>query len=90
MHPYVKVLQGFRDRYLLQNSPGRAFVEFYYEYSPPVADVIRDREFLRFITRIILTPAVMMVVFPVTSSIVCASMIIALMFILKRCRKQNV
>ena len=90
MHPYVKVLQGFRDRYLLHNSPGRAFVEFYYEYSPPVADVIRDREFLRFITRIILTPAVMMVVFPVTSSIVCASMIIALMFILKRCRKQNV
>lgn len=64
MHPYVKSLREFRDGYLLHNSPGRAFVNLYYEYSPPVADVIRDHEYLRFITRIILAPAVMLIVYP--------------------------
>ncbi len=84
MHPYVIELRDFRDNHLLTNSFGRAFVDFYYEYSPPIADVIRDHEYLRFITRIILTPAVMFVVFPFTSSIVFASLIITLMLVLKR------
>ncbi|MBI5664244.1 MAG: S8 family serine peptidase [Nitrospirae bacterium] len=68
MHPYVRVLREFRDRHLLNNMPGRAFVDFYYKYSPPAADVIRDREYLRFVTRIVLAPAVMFIAYPVTSS----------------------
>ena len=78
MHPYVKALRAFRDRHLLNNSPGRAFVGFYYKYSPSIADVIRDSEYLRFITRIVLTPVVMFVVFPYISSLVFFTLIIAL------------
>jgi predicted outer membrane repeat protein len=36
----VEVLRRFRDRRLLTNAPGRAFVRAYYRYSPPVASFI--------------------------------------------------
>jgi subtilisin family serine protease len=78
MHPYVKALRAFRDRHLLTNSPGKTFVYLYYKYSPSIADVIRDSEYLRFITRGLLAPVVMFVVFPYTSSLVFSSLIIAL------------
>ena len=44
MHDDVKVLRDFRDDYLLTNSLGRKFVSTYYQYSPPIADVIRKDE----------------------------------------------
>jgi subtilisin family serine protease len=78
MHPYVKALRLFRDRHLLTNSPGKAFVDLYYKYSPAIADVIRDSEHLKFVTRIVLTPVVMFVVFPYISSLVFSTLIIAL------------
>jgi len=34
------VLRKFRDNVLLQSRPGTAFVDFYYKYSPPIADFI--------------------------------------------------
>ena len=58
LEPDVQVLRDFRDDYLLTNAWGRAFVEFYYATSPPVADYIREREWLRTLTRWILTPVV--------------------------------
>lgn len=58
MEPHVMVLRKFRDNYLLTNAAGRAFVEFYYRTSPPIADFIRRHESLRFATRIMLTPIV--------------------------------
>jgi hypothetical protein len=67
MHPYVKKLQRFRDRYLLTNTPGTALVQLYYEYSPPMADYISDREYLRLLTRIMLAPLVLIVVHPLNS-----------------------
>lgn len=67
MHPYVKALREFRDRHLLTNSAGRVFVDFYYRHSPPIADVIRDSEYLKVVTRTLLTPVIMFVVFPYTS-----------------------
>jgi len=51
LEPHVKVLRDFRDRYLLTNSLGQAFVSFYYRHSPPIADVIREHASLRYATR---------------------------------------
>ncbi len=67
MHPYVKALRTFRDKHLLTNSMGRAFVNLYYKYSPPLADIIRDSETLRFSSRVLLSPLVLAVVFPAES-----------------------
>lgn len=54
----VKYLRAFRDEYLLPNRIGRAFVKLYYRYSPPIADYIRQRDVLRFLARVGLTPLV--------------------------------
>lgn len=57
-HPMVKTLRDFRDSYLLQVEPGRKFVDFYYTVSPPVADLIASRAWMRFIVRLLLLPLV--------------------------------
>lgn len=44
---HVLALRKFRDEHLLTNSLGSAFVDYYYEHSPPVADFIRDKDSLR-------------------------------------------
>lgn len=54
--PAVKLLRTFRDDYLLTNGPGRALVAFYYRHSPPLANYIADREGLRALTRVLLSP----------------------------------
>ncbi|MDX1489427.1 MAG: CFI-box-CTERM domain-containing protein, partial [Acidiferrobacterales bacterium] len=54
----VTYLRAFRDQYLMSNHWGRAFVEQYYRFSPPLADYIRDRESVRALVRFALTPLV--------------------------------
>ncbi len=56
----VLLLRQFRDEVLLTNPAGRKFVELYYRYSPPVADVIRDSEALKAVTRTALKPLIWM------------------------------
>jgi len=56
LEPQVKTLRLFRDRFLLTNSFGRAFVRLYYSLSPPIADFIADRDWLRAAVRVMLLP----------------------------------
>lgn len=58
LHPYVKVLRSFRDRYMLTNVLGRDLVKFYYTHSPPVADYIAARPVVRGIVRVALLPII--------------------------------
>jgi hypothetical protein len=55
---HVQILRDFRDRILLNYSAGKAFVDFYYKTSPPIADKIARSEGLRFITRVMLMPVI--------------------------------
>ena len=56
----VQILREFRDKYLLTNPPGRAFVDFYYRVSPPIAEFITEHPSLKPIVRAALMPVVAM------------------------------
>jgi len=62
--PDVMVLRAFRDKYLLTNPLGSAFVDVYYRLSPPLANFIAQHEPLRLMTRVALTPVVLAVKYP--------------------------
>jgi len=84
LEPHVITLRKFRDEYLLTNDAGKAFVEFYYKYSPPVARIIARHESLQLITRILLTPVVYTAMYP---RIVLSFTMIIMLMILWRLRK---
>ena len=58
LEPHVKILRKFRDRFLLDNRFGKDFVNFYYKYSPPIADYIAKHDVLRAAVRLSLFPLV--------------------------------
>jgi hypothetical protein len=58
MEPDVKILRDFRDTYLMNNLPGRLFVNVYYRYSPPIANYISRHSTIKAAVRIGLTPIV--------------------------------
>jgi len=58
MESDVRYLRAFRDQHLLTNTPGRWFVKMYYRYSPAIANIIRDSDFLRSSVRVLLSPFV--------------------------------
>jgi hypothetical protein len=60
MADQVQTLREFRDKYLLTNPLGQAFVDFYYEVSPPIAEFITEHPSLKPIVRAGLVPAVAM------------------------------
>ncbi len=65
--PEVTVLREFRDRCLLTNRPGQAFVEWYYAVSPRAAAFIAEHESLRTAARLGLTPVVYAVQYPASA-----------------------
>jgi uncharacterized protein YqhQ len=54
----VRILRNFRDKYLIHNKLGRAFIKFYYTYSPFVADFIAKHKALKVVVRISLLPVI--------------------------------
>ena len=67
LDPHVNVLRNFRDHLLLKSPLGASFVKFYYAESPRIADVIREHDSLRFVTRLLLTPVIYGVEYPLVS-----------------------
>ncbi len=65
LDPHVVSLREFRDRHLMNSALGRNFVELYYHYSPPVARIIESNRPLRVGARLILTPVVYSVEYPI-------------------------
>lgn len=81
LHPHVRQLRQFRDNWLLSNAPGRAFVALYYRLSPPVANVIAHHEPLRLLARLLLSPLVFAVAYPLATGVMSAlSLAAALQF----------
>ena len=64
----IETLRGFRDKYLLTNAVGPAFVDFYYRVSPPLAEFINEHPSLKPIVRVGLLPAVAMSTVAVNTS----------------------
>jgi hypothetical protein len=62
--PEVMVLRRFRDRHLLTNTVGRAFVGVYYASSPPIAEFIRAHQTARAIVRSWISFAIFLVKYP--------------------------
>ncbi|UCH21317.1 MAG: hypothetical protein JSU83_22930 [Deltaproteobacteria bacterium] len=58
MESQVMLLREFRDRFLLTNCTGKAFVDLYYTFSPPVADMITKHNTVRIAVRCSLLPLV--------------------------------
>jgi hypothetical protein len=56
-------LRNFRDRYLLRNRAGSAFVRWYYRHSPPAAAYIRERRWARVAVRAGLRPLLWIISF---------------------------
>jgi uncharacterized repeat protein (TIGR01451 family) len=77
LDPHVRSLRRFRDETLMHSRLGRAFVAWYYEVSPPVAQCIEKHEALRMLTRIALTP----VVFAIEAPVLAFSIFIGLLFL---------
>ncbi len=64
LEPHVVALREFRDRYLQRTRLGREFIGFYYRYSPPIAGYIAEHAWLRLLARMVLTPLVLAIAFP--------------------------
>jgi hypothetical protein len=56
----IGILREFRDEYLLTNAVGQILVDFYYRFSPPIAEFITEHPNLKPIVRAGLLPAVTM------------------------------
>ena len=78
LEPEVVTLRAFRDRWLLTNAPGRAFVRAYYRYSPPVANFIARHDALRFVARALLTPLVYTIKYPLVTVVFLLAVLLGL------------
>ena len=57
-HPAVAILRQFRDSMLSTNTLGQSFIDTYYRFSPPLAQVIAGHAPLRWVVHLALLPLV--------------------------------
>lgn len=69
LEPHVVALRHFRDQYLARTALGRSFIRFYYRHSPPLATVVARHQSLRFLVRVLLTPLVLLIEFPLVAAL---------------------
>ncbi len=82
MEKHVQILKEFRDVYLLKSRAGIAFVNAYYKYSPPIADVIARHGVLRSVVRIGLMPLICFGYLVVYASVIQQIMILMISLII--------
>jgi hypothetical protein len=83
--PEVVTLREFRDRYLLTNGPGQAFVDWYCRVSPTIAAFIAEHESLKTAVRWGLAPVVFAVKYP-TAALAMILLIPAVVMV-RKCRR---
>ena len=79
LDPHLDSLRHFRDRFMMTNRPGRALVRLYYRHSPPLADFIADRDWLRAVVRGLLTLIVYPIEYPGPAALLFFSLIAAVL-----------
>lgn len=85
--PELEALRQFRDHVLLKSDIGEYFVQSYYDISPPLANYIAQSESRKTASRILLTPIIYSVSYPITSLLIL--FIISGFIITKRCRNKR-
>lgn len=83
--PQVQALREFRDRCLLTNAFGRAFVQWYYRYGPIAAQFINEHPRLKPVVRAALMPAVGGAMFMTRTSILTKMSVFAFICLLVVC-----
>ena len=89
--PNVQALRDFRDRFLVTNGPGRAFVEWYYTHGPVAAAWLNRHPKYKPVVRVVLLPAVGMSLFLTKTSLamkISTLLLAACLFVLFFRRKQ--
>ena len=89
LEPHVAALRRFRDQYLARTELGRAFIRFYYRHSPPIAAVIARHEWLRLLVRMLLTPVVLAVEYPIPAGAL-VSLAMALLLTRRTTRRRGI
>ena len=90
LDPHVKVLRDFRDHHLLTNAPGRAFISFYYHFSPPIANYIGKHDELRALMRWTITPAILLIQNPILFFPISVIMITLIAFRVRRWKDRGI
>ncbi|MBJ6727879.1 CFI-box-CTERM domain-containing protein [Geomesophilobacter sediminis] len=77
----VQALRDFRDRYLMTNGPGRAFVNWYYHYGPIGAHYLNQHPVWKPLVRVLLFPLVVGAIFLTATSSVTKVAVLALLLL---------
>lgn len=88
--PQVQLLREFRDRYLLTNPPGKAFVAWYYNHGPRGAQFINAHPWLKLPVRVALLPLIAMAMFLLSTTPLVKLLMLSLALLLALYRIQRI